>query len=144
AHSVVMSFIRTVRTLPSQPPALRARTTVPRASSFSRGATASSRSRKKASVSNPRAFSMTLGLEPGTASTDRRDLSSPTVVRSVRPCLYLAHHRTVRYTHREVGPVEVRDVDRKSTRLNSSHVSISYAVFCLKKKNETNNVGPDS
>src|SRR5438067_7174514 len=27
--------------------------------------------------------------------------------------------------------------DRKSTRLNSSHVSISYAVFCLKKKNET-------
>src|SRR5207249_8706345 len=27
--------------------------------------------------------------------------------------------------------------DRKSTRLNSSHVSISYAVFCLKKKNKT-------
>src|SRR5437868_13081549 len=27
-----------------------------------------------------------------------------------------------------------RQVDRKSTRLNSSHVSISYAVFCLKKK----------
>src|SRR5207249_10573747 len=26
------------------------------------------------------------------------------------------------------------NVDRKSTRLNSSHVSISYAVFCLKKK----------
>src|SRR5690606_41408586 len=26
------------------------------------------------------------------------------------------------------------DVDRKSTRLNSSHVKISYAVFCLKKK----------
>src|SRR5690625_5719666 len=29
----------------------------------------------------------------------------------------------------------VRDEDRKSTRLNSSHVAISYAVFCLKKKN---------
>src|SRR5207253_11005353 len=29
-------------------------------------------------------------------------------------------------------------VDRKSTRLNSSHVAISYAVFCLKKKNTTN------
>src|SRR5256885_9387731 len=28
-----------------------------------------------------------------------------------------------------------RDVDRKSTRLNSSHLVISYAVFCLKKKN---------
>src|SRR5207249_8583564 len=27
-----------------------------------------------------------------------------------------------------------RELDRKSTRLNSSHVSISYAVFCLKKK----------
>src|SRR5436309_9699937 len=27
------------------------------------------------------------------------------------------------------------DLDRKSTRLNSSHVKISYAVFCLKKKN---------
>src|SRR5437868_9791381 len=29
--------------------------------------------------------------------------------------------------------------DRKSTRLNSSHVSTSYAVFCLKKKMEPNN-----
>src|SRR5690349_22136114 len=27
--------------------------------------------------------------------------------------------------------------DRKSTRLNSSHVEISYAVFCVKKKNDT-------
>src|SRR5690554_7150342 len=32
-----------------------------------------------------------------------------------------------------LGPVSTRD--RKSTRLNSSHVRISYAVFCLKKKN---------
>src|SRR3712207_7830234 len=29
----------------------------------------------------------------------------------------------------------LRDGDRKSTRLNSSHANISYAVFCLKKKN---------
>src|SRR6266576_5687182 len=29
--------------------------------------------------------------------------------------------------------------DRKSTRLNSSHVEISYAVFCLKKKKKKNN-----
>src|SRR5207253_3260058 len=29
------------------------------------------------------------------------------------------------------------DADRKSTRLNSSHVAISYAVFCLKKKKKT-------
>src|SRR5690625_6412821 len=33
------------------------------------------------------------------------------------------------------GPYTVANVrDRKSTRLNSSHVAISYAVFCLKKK----------
>src|SRR3989442_4352486 len=31
--------------------------------------------------------------------------------------------------------VEEEEIDRKSTRLNSSHVRISYAVFCLKKKN---------
>src|SRR3712207_8222213 len=46
----------------------------------------------------------------------------------------------------EVGPTVGPDValdldaadveDRKSTRLNSSHANISYAVFCLKKKNK--------
>src|SRR5437667_403306 len=30
-------------------------------------------------------------------------------------------------------------LDRKSTRLNSSHITISYAVFCLKKKKQTQN-----
>src|SRR5690606_41531945 len=39
------------------------------------------------------------------------------------------------------GPARTRHVspsrDRKSTRLNSSHVKISYAVFCLKKKNKS-------
>src|SRR5439155_6798743 len=33
--------------------------------------------------------------------------------------------------------VDEAESDRKSTRLNSSHVAISYAVFCLKKKNIT-------
>src|SRR5690625_1028700 len=32
--------------------------------------------------------------------------------------------------------LDVTRVDRKSTRLNSSHVAISYAVFCLKKKKQ--------
>src|SRR5439155_9002129 len=32
--------------------------------------------------------------------------------------------------------------DRKSTRLNSSHVAISYAVFCLKKKKQEHGHGP--
>src|SRR5438045_5366644 len=34
--------------------------------------------------------------------------------------------------------------DRKSTRLNSSHLGISYAVFCLKKKNDTRANSSDS
>src|SRR3712207_6865164 len=35
------------------------------------------------------------------------------------------------------GPAEAGRGDRKSTRLNSSHANISYAVFCLKKKKYT-------
>src|SRR5690554_7681844 len=35
---------------------------------------------------------------------------------------------------------ELRSLDRKSTRLNSSHVRISYAVFCLKKKKKKNKI----
>src|SRR5256885_12840865 len=40
--------------------------------------------------------------------------------------------------HRRAEPFQARlgqDPDRKSTRLNSSHLVISYAAFCLKKKN---------
>src|SRR3712207_7596482 len=36
-----------------------------------------------------------------------------------------------------LGPEMLAELDRKSTRLNSSHANISYAVFCLKKKNQT-------
>src|SRR3712207_8296570 len=35
---------------------------------------------------------------------------------------------------RAMGQTAVTQLDRKSTRLNSSHANISYAVFCLKKK----------
>src|ERR1039458_7726330 len=35
-----------------------------------------------------------------------------------------------------VADCRLAQADRKSTRLNSSHLGISYAVFCLKKKNE--------
>src|SRR5438876_9108756 len=41
-------------------------------------------------------------------------------------------------TRRRFGPFHALDRDRKSTRLNSSHPSISYAVFCLKKKKKKN------
>src|SRR5438045_9107507 len=34
----------------------------------------------------------------------------------------------------DASPVTLFQLDRKSTRLNSSHLGISYAVFCLKKK----------
>src|SRR3712207_7924789 len=40
---------------------------------------------------------------------------------------------TLGFAHRKVLAVN-RQQDRKSTRLNSSHANISYAVFCLKKK----------
>src|SRR5689334_24736939 len=40
---------------------------------------------------------------------------------------------TIRASRERAAQVEVHQ-DRKSTRLNSSHSSISYAVFCLKKK----------
>src|SRR5207244_13208775 len=57
--------------------------------------------------------------------------------------LYLKEHR-----YDEAGPLFAQALravpprDRKSTRLNSSHQIISYAVFCLKKKNAEENRGP--
>src|SRR3712207_8324907 len=46
-----------------------------------------------------------------------------------------------RYEHDKSNLVKAMDLmlteDRKSTRLNSSHANISYAVFCLKKKNKS-------
>src|SRR3712207_8646185 len=50
-----------------------------------------------------------------------------------------AIHDATSYGHGHAGVVVVdeayTELDRKSTRLNSSHANISYAVFCLKKKN---------
>src|SRR5438309_2823909 len=48
------------------------------------------------------------------------------------PCLNL--DRSVARVLDLLSPLRFRVQDRKSTRLNSSHSSISYAVFCLKKK----------
>src|SRR3712207_7943681 len=41
------------------------------------------------------------------------------------------------YTEKELLLTDFLSIDRKSTRLNSSHANISYAVFCLKKKKKT-------
>src|SRR5699024_12085890 len=45
-------------------------------------------------------------------------------------------HRFIKMAFEKGAGLTLRD--RKSTRLNSSHVSISYAVFCLKKKKNIN------
>src|SRR5689334_24623548 len=67
--------------------------------------------------------------DPEHGSRDARGRGPPHALSRV-----LGGQRDVRV--RRLG--ERRDLrDRKSTRLNSSHSSISYAVFCLKKKNNT-------
>src|SRR5436309_12074869 len=49
---------------------------------------------------------------------------------------YTKHLENISSTHdlNRLLREQTEDEDRKSTRLNSSHVKISYAVFCLKKK----------
>src|SRR5207245_11096717 len=76
-------------------------------------------------------------------SVDHRHLHSfPTrrssdLIGSVRPsAISLLHSRPWRITNAVPHAIVA---DRKSTRLNSSHGSISYAVFCLKKKKTKKN-----
>src|SRR5437899_5337857 len=64
-----------------------------------------------------------------------------TLFRSVRKQVMLdlvaevaAHERRHRAGVEVRGSQQLPQIDRKSTRLNSSHLGISYAVFCLKKK----------
>src|SRR3712207_7774289 len=61
--------------------------------------------------------------------------------------LVRSHIRPVRYESGTVHPAARQTAyarrsvaDRKSTRLNSSHANISYAVFCLKKKKQSKQV----
>src|SRR5256885_12480336 len=58
----------------------------------------------------------------------------------LRPDFVEAHYIHARSVldsgHAVTSKVEKEFKDRKSTRLNSSHLVISYAVFCLKKKKE--------
>src|SRR5437588_9262780 len=62
----------------------------------------------------------------------------PIYVRGVRGAFEVQVCKEARGRVREerlnLFAVQARQVDRKSTRLNSSHTVISYAVFCLKKK----------
>src|SRR5438034_8789893 len=49
----------------------------------------------------------------------------------------VSRSRATMATSKDSVPLTEELADRKSTRLNSSHTVISYAVFCLKKKNTT-------
>src|SRR5207249_12217411 len=65
--------------------------------------------------------------------TRDRDGAGPEGACRRPPVCVVDHH--VRRHPSNIGSVDPAELqDRKSTRLNSSHVSISYAVFCLKKK----------
>src|SRR5688500_19244601 len=62
----------------------------------------------------------------------------PSNVLAATSCLAVRCNRARRYSRRHAES-RADGRDRKSTRLNSSHLVISYAVFCLKKKNESRN-----
>src|SRR2546427_3330651 len=72
-------------------------------------------------------------LFPYTTLFRSRDLEGWSF-RPSRPCDALSGHPVLERPHRLVEGVPLHRLDRKSTRLNSSHSQISYAVFCLKKK----------
>src|SRR3712207_8340414 len=81
------------------------------------------------------------GLTPGHLTTLVRRKTGRTVLEwIVERCmaetrrLLLETDLTVEEVGRRVGYGDAGYLDRKSTRLNSSHANISYAVFCLKKK----------
>src|SRR5690349_9689840 len=61
--------------------------------------------------------------------------------RRARDLITLDHSRSDGLLDRILSPT-IFSTDRKSTRLNSSHVEISYAVFCLKKKNQAHQAHP--
>src|SRR5437870_13176872 len=69
-----------------------------------------------------------------TATTDIYTLSHTTLFRSLAKGSRLNLRGNAMESVCRTQPVRRRIRDRKSTRLNSSHVAISYAVFCLKKK----------
>src|SRR5690242_21625360 len=64
----------------------------------------------------------------------RRELAARQRRRAGAPARHRSGNRLPRHTGALSG---AGGEDRKSTRLNSSHMSISYAVFCLKKKKES-------
>src|SRR3712207_8876680 len=70
--------------------------------------------------------------DPVALAVDDRDGRAPVALAGEQPVAQPVVDRAVAPALR-VEPVD-DPLDRKSTRLNSSHANISYAVFCLKKK----------
>ena len=79
---------------------------------------------------------------PASASTGRASGAEVDLVRSylrdIGRVPLLSHQQEITLG-RQVQELMDLEADRKSTRLNSSHKPISYAVFCLKKKKKTQN-----
>src|SRR3712207_7507698 len=75
---------------------------------------------------------------------------SPAPLRPVRPAAVQGPPQRLLVVQQDVRREQVvdraveRPADRKSTRLNSSHANISYAVFCLKKNNENSHTSPQA
>src|SRR5690554_6967729 len=67
--------------------------------------------------------------------------SSPEQIQAAAPLSTPANRESHSYDQRHFHGWRVCLKDRKSTRLNSSHVRISYAVFCLKKKKKKKTPG---
>src|SRR3989454_5328347 len=66
--------------------------------------------------------------------------TKPTRWRPEKPMVFSTAYSRVRSrTDMTMVLASTRRIDRKSTRLNSSHLVISYAVFCLKKKKKYQN-----
>src|SRR5207249_11215846 len=71
-----------------------------------------------------------------TSSAVARSTTPPTALTRAL-CILALYQRPASDAEKRTYSASSASSDRKSTRLNSSHVSISYAVFCLKKKNHT-------
>src|SRR5437899_3448423 len=84
----------------------------------------------------PVTYSTAKGAIRGFTTTLARDLAPKIRVNALAPGPISGEWET----EWGVSPEHVDEaIDRKSTRLNSSHLGISYAVFCLKKKTKNNN-----
>src|SRR5690625_393734 len=89
----------------------------------------------------PGAVRVSRGLErpgPGAGDCKNPGMKSASASSAVSPYDEIPREEWARLSQQTPLPLSEEDVtklrDRKSTRLNSSHVAISYAVFCLKKK----------